>query len=107
MGLFFKATGGAATDPKCMPPENFFAWFGKCLATGFVSVLASAIPMTCLSTLHTREYVKFRERDSPQWKAQLRKWRRHDLVIWVFCLSFSGFCLFFTCVFIANVTEKA
>merc|ERR1712032_885262 len=75
------------------------------IAVGVCSVLAATIPVLLISTLHVREFLTFREVNSPKWRKQLWSWRIQDCIVWLVTLSYSLFCLFFVVLFVANVDE--
>merc|ERR1719401_2543253 len=104
--LFFQSTGAMAedVDPMCLN-DDFWAQIGQMIAVGMISAIVGLLPSLVISCLHQRDFIECEGEDDPVWKSTLRKWRMRDRVIWVLCGLFCAFSIFFTLLFLANVTE--
>jgi len=107
VALFFQASGGAMaedTDPKCSPAD-VWEQIGQTVAVGIVSAIFAVVPGLAVSSFHTRDFLTFEREEGVEWRRQLRVWRRRDRVIWCIGGAWYICCIFFTVVFLANVTE--
>jgi hypothetical protein len=108
VALFFQSSGSAQSkdaDPECTP-QGLAEVAGRMLAVGLVSSTCSAMVPSLFGFLHARDFVKFSSKDSPEWKSLLRTWRRNDKVLWIGAGAYTSWCIFFSALFLANVTEK-
>jgi hypothetical protein len=113
--VFFSSSGSAtskrsdkgcsvscsAGDGSCVA-----AHFGRIVAIGLVSTLVAGVPLTILSSLHRRSFVKVDYEGSPDWHKQLRSWRRRDVSIWLVGVAYCMFGGSFAMLFFANVAPK-
>jgi len=104
--VFFQASGsvtGKRSRGNCTS-NNPQEQLGRLLAIGVGSILLSGIPGVFLGSMHTRSFKKFEYEGCPEWDRQLRSWRIQDRMIWFFGLLYTGFCVFFIMVFLANIS---
>jgi hypothetical protein len=81
-------------------------YIGRLLAIGLVSAVIAGVPVALIKSLHSRKFVYVAYEGSPDWRRQLRKWRRADTAIWVFGLGYCAFTVNFIVLFFANVAAK-
>ncbi|CAK0803138.1 unnamed protein product [Prorocentrum cordatum] len=117
--VFCSATGGALSkkSPKgcesdCLDPDSgvdsatcAYMHFGRLIAIGMVSTLIAGVPISILNSLHQREFVRVAYEGSPDWRIQLRKWRRNDAIIWVLGPAYCLLAGNYVCLFFANVAS--
>merc|ERR1711933_457371 len=86
--------------------DDFWAQIGQMIAVGMISAIVGLLPSLVISCLHQRDFIECEGEDDPVWKSTLRKWRMRDRVIWLLGGLFCAFSIFFTLLFLANVTEN-
>jgi len=77
---------------------------GQTIAVGFVTVIIGMVPSTFISAFHQRGFISMGTEPGAE-KRHLRMWRIQDRVVWVFCILYLSYCVFFTLLFLANVSE--
>jgi hypothetical protein len=108
VALFFQASGGALSkdaDPICIP-GSIWEVIGRTIMVGIVSSTCSALPPIILGLLHSRDFQLFPAEDAPERVAMLKRWKRKDTVMWVLGAVYVLWGIFFSCLFLANVTER-
>jgi len=117
--FFCSATGGALSKKSskgcasdCLDPDSgvdsatcAYMHFGRLVAIGMVSTLIAGVPISIMNSLHQREFVRVAYEGSPDWRMQLRKWRRNDAIIWVLGPAYCLFAVNYVCLFFANVAS--
>jgi len=103
--VFFSASGVPRKRSRQQDCEfdNPFEFVGRILAIATGSVFIAGIPTIILGSFCTRGIKKFDYEGCPEWNRQLAIWRVQDKAIWIFGLLYLAFCIFFVCLFLANV----
>lgn len=105
--LFYQASGtvvGKRNAGNCLSSDSgIWEQLGRILAIAVGSLLVSSLPVSLLGSLHSRSFKKFEYEGCREWNRQLRMWKFQDRIIWVFGSVYIGFCIFFVCLFLANV----
>mmetsp|Transcript_85647 Transcript_85647/g.199070 ORF Transcript_85647/g.199070 Transcript_85647/m.199070 type:complete len:394 (+) Transcript_85647:1-1182(+) len=106
--VFFEAQGFTRFKSRanCGGSGHPGEMIGRLLAIGVGSLVIASIPAIILGSLSTREMREFDYKGCPEWNRQLRIWRTQDRLIWVLSLLYISFCMFFMCVFFANVSAE-
>jgi hypothetical protein len=104
VALFFQSSGGAmaaGSDISCTP-SDIWESLGQMIAVGVVSGFGAMIPGMLVSKLHNRD---FQSVTGSQGSArQLRIWHIQDGVVYTLVILYIAFSIFFTALFVANVT---
>lgn len=80
---------------------------GRIIAVGTGSIFIAGLPVAFLDSLHTRKFKKIEgPAGSEAWRKQLRAWDAQDRIIWVVGLAHLSFLIFFTLLFLANISEE-
>jgi len=79
---------------------------GRLFAVGISSLLFAGIPTVFLGSLHSRSFKKLPHEGCREWKRQLRSWQIQDRLVWILGSLYLAFCIFFLCIFLANVSEE-
>lgn len=110
--LFYNAAGdapGVDAPAECQPPVDFWRNLIRDILIGIISALLGKLPLILVTILHRR---KFRIPGEGEWSARAIKKhvacvQRKDVVLVMFALLYSLFCMFFSISFISNITMKA
>jgi len=106
--LFFQSSGGALdkTSSEGCQPSDVWEAFGKMLAVGLTTTYVAMVPQFILSVFHTREFVSSSAGDKVGRARRLWIWRVQDRLAWCLGSLYIAFCMLFTLLFLANVTEQ-
>lgn len=111
---FFQAGGllrkraRLASDQEACEAEGGSAGeaIGRFFVIAVASYLLAGLPVMLLSSLQGQKALKRLDaRGSPAWRRQLRVWATQQLLFWFFGLAYCGFCLFYVCLFLANLGD--
>lgn len=113
--LFFSATGtvkgrkrqrnSSCYDSALQGQLDFK--IGRVLAVAMGAILLSWIPTTLLASLHTVGFRKVPFEGCRAWARELATWKAQDRLIYILGSLYTAFCLFFTALFLANVSDDA
>jgi len=104
--VLFDATGivtSRSSQARCDskdPREQI----GRLLGVGTSCIVLAGIPVALLHAMHNRSFKTFPYEGCQEWNSQLRTWRDQDKAIWAIGSLYLAFCVFFICVFLANVS---
>jgi len=91
---------------ECSASSSIWATIAHRFVVVVVASFLADVPTAMLANLNSREFKYFSPNDEDGIKRQLRKWRKQDLIFWMFAISYSSCCIFFCLLFLANVTQN-
>lgn len=106
--MFFDGTGMAQNkrvQSQCSDSEEMatLEYLGRILAITFASAIFASIPVSFMSSLHSRSFKKVEYEGSSAWHHQLRVWRVQDRLLWCFAGLYNALCTSYIVLFLANV----
>ena len=86
-------------------PQTGWEHTGRLIAVGLISAVIGGLPISMLSSLHSREFLYMDFEGSRKWKRQVRRWHYKDAAIWFIAVAYILFTVQFILLFFANVNS--
>eukprot|EP00439_Symbiodinium_sp_Y106_P077455 s2196_g16.t1 len=102
--LFFSSNSPLeGSDPKCWTPKDYFRRLVTNTIVGFLAAFLGDCVVFTLFLLQVRKPVEKRQWSERAISRQIATWRCKGFCFWFICLFYSGTCVFYVMIFLANV----
>ncbi|CAE7320868.1 ACBP4 [Symbiodinium sp. CCMP2592] len=102
--LFFSSNSPLeGSDPKCWMPKDYFRRLVTNTIVGFLAAFLGDCIVFTLFLLQARKPVEKRQWSERAMRRQIATWRCKGVCFWFIWLLYSGTCVFYVMIFLANV----